>query len=624
MDISKLSQKDFAILFNKIVEKIKEDPIENFVKAGGFLDLEPTPTQEVIFKIVFGKELDSLTKKKVRFEYRDGNSIGFKTVLMTEYEIYEFLTESKYNPKRLKEIKINKINLICGRRSGKTLISAVIAIYCAISNNWKPFLKKTPYATVLIMSHSREFSDEVLEVIRTLIESSTILSALVNKDKKNTTSTMNLKVPWIINGTQIQWSRVQIKVAAASSKTTRGVAACAILCDEIAFWNLDENMKETDAKIMKAVRPAMKQFREFGMLIKLSSPGIKQGVLYSEYKKDRAGELPPSYAVFKAPSWMMAPDDVMPGAEFKEEYDLDPDSFDQEYRGNFADSLSFFITPEYIDMAVLKKQSFVPPETEPVKYAAAIDAAYKGDRFTFSVSAYVNPKKMSTEETGTQLSNGRLRQYISKSWEGTKQKPVSSFEVAEYIRNVCKQFNIDEVAADQYAFQPLKEIFGTYGVTLKEYTFTPMFKKKIYFNLKKLIHSQQADLLDNEIQTRELKELIVEQGQSGTIKIGHPAGGTDDFADSLAVSAFLATQEIGQGIFEVVSGASTENYGLQTDNQGRSFKAPSTDMLVQSGHLTENVFDNSGQFVKHPKTGKLVRAEELEDDDGDDGVQFVF
>lgn len=610
MDVSKLSPQQFAVLFDQIIKKIKQDPIENFVKAGGFLDLEPTAVQEVVLKIVFSKELDSVTKKKVRMEERAGKSVTFKTTLMTEYEIYQFLTDSPYDSKKIKEIKINKINLICGRRSGKTLIAAIIAIYCSISNNWKTFLKKTPYATALILSHSREFSDEVLELIRTLIESSPILSMLINKDKKNTSSTMNLKIPWILLNSQIQYSRVQIKVGAASSKTTRGVAACVILFDEIAFWNLDENMKETDSKIVKAVRPSTKQFGEHAMLIKLSSPGIKQGVLYDEYKKDRAGELPNTYAVFKAPSWAMSPEDVVPSSEFVEEFNLDPDSFDQEYRGNFADSLSFFITPEYIEMAVLKKVTFQAPEGDATKYTAAIDAAYKGDRFTFSVSAYAN---------------GRLRQYVSKAWEGTRQKPVSSFEVAEYIRNVCKQFGIDEVGADQYAFQPLREIFNTYGVVLKEYVFTPAFKKKIYFNLKKLIHSQQADLLDNEIQTRELKELIVEQGQSGNIKIGHPAGGTDDFADSLAISAFLATEELGTGIFEVVSGSNGQTYGVPTDNLGRAIgKAPSTDMLVHSGHLSENVMDNASEFAKDPKTGKLMRIEDIDDDDSDDGSQFVF
>lgn len=609
MDIEKLSDQQFALVYNQIVKRIQEDPISNFVKAQGFIDLEPSPTQEVILKVIFNKPLDGVNRKTVNIETRSKKG-GFitKEEQLTEIQIYEFITEAKYRFDSALNLapKINKINLICGRRSGKTLISAIISIYVAISTNWKPFLKKTPFATVLIMSHSREFSDEVLEVIRTLVETSDVLRRLINKDKKNTASTINLKVPWILDGNKIQYSRVQIKVAAASSKTTRGVAACAILCDEIAYWNSDETMTETDAKIINAVRPSMKQFSEHAMLIKLSSPGLKRGVLYDEYRKHLDGTLPKSYAVFKAPTWMM--NNILPINELREEYDLNPEGFDVEYRANFADSISYFITPEYIELAVLRKITFIAPDQDGTKYAAAIDAAYKGDAFTFSVTGYLN---------------GRLKQYVSKGWKGSRQKPVSSFEIAEFIRVVCKQFNIDEVGADQYSFQPLREIFGTYGVTLKEYTFTPAFKKKIYFNLKKLIHSQQADLLDIEIQTRELKELVVEQSQSGQIKISHPMGGTDDYADALAVSAFLATEQIGTGIFEVVSGAAGMTYGMNTDLTGKAFKAPSPDMLRSSGHLSEHTLDNSTEFAIDPKTGKLIKREDLEDD-GDDGSQIIF
>lgn len=610
MDISSLNNKQFAMVFSKVVEKIKEDPIEFFIKARGFLDLEPTPAQEVILKVVFGKALDPILKKEVRMEKTEDNGdFSLETKLMTEYEIYEFLTENKYDPNDVKEAKINKINLICGRRSGKTLLSAVIAIYCAISNNWKPYLKKTPFATVLIMSHSREFSDEVLEVIRSLIQASDILSKLVNKDKKNTNSTMNLKTPWVLKDGTIQYSRVQIKVSAASSKTTRGVAACAVLCDEVSFWNLSEDMKETDIKIMKAIRPSMKQFGEFAMLIKLSSPGIKQGILYQEYKQRQDGVLPETYAVFKAPSWVMTPSDVLPEKELIEEQRLDPDGFDNEYRGNFSDSMSNFILPERIDMSVLKGVQFLPPEESGIKYFPAIDAAFKGDTFTFSLTAYVN---------------GRLKQFVSKGWKGTKSNPVSAYEVAEFIKTVCKQYRCDEVAADQFAFQPLKEIFEKYGLTLVEAAFTPAFKKKIYFNLKKLIHSQQADLLDNEVQTRELKELVVEQSSMGQIKIGHPNGGSDDFSDSLAISAFLATEAIGQGQFDFQATGPIKDHGIKTDLAGRAFSAPSADLLVQSGHLPQAVSDNSDMFKKDPVTGKLRKIEDDDEDDVEDGTHFDF
>jgi hypothetical protein len=610
MDIANLNNKQFALIFMKVVEKVKEDPIEFFVKAQGFLDLDPTAAQEVILKVVFGKTLDPLIKKEVRVEETTANGdFTIVSKMMTEYEIYEFLTESPYDPLVIKAAKINKINLICGRRSGKTLLSAVIAIYCAISNNWKPFLKKTPFATVLIMSHSREFSDEVLEVIRSLIEASDILSRLVNKDKKNTSSTMNLKTPWILKDGTIQWSRVQIKVSAASSKTTRGVAACAVLCDEIAFWNLSEDMKETDTKIMKAIRPSMKQFGELAMLIKLSSPGIKQGILHQEYKQRQEGILPETYAIFKAPSWVMSPSDVLPAKELVEEWRLDPDGFDNEYRGNFSDSLSNFILPERIDMSILKGVLFQPPEETGIKYHPAIDAAYKGDTFTFSLTGYVN---------------GRLKQFVSKGWKGTKSNPVSAFEVAEFIKTVCKQYRCDEVSADQFSFQPLKEIFEKFGVTLVERVFTPAFKKKIYFNLKKLVHSQQIDLLDNEIQTRELKELVVEQNSTGNIRIGHPNGGSDDYADALAISAFMATEALGQGQFDFQATGPVKDYGVRTDINGRAFTAPSAELLVQSGHLPEMVADNSDGFRKNPLTGKLERDDDENDIDETDGTHFDF
>lgn len=609
-DISKLTDKQFAALWSKLIVKIKQDPIKNFIRAAGFMNFSPTPAQTVALKIIFGQDLDPFTEHNIYMETEVDGKVDLEIVQMTETQLFKFMTGRTYNSVVAQDQKvvINMIDLVVGRRGGKTTLSAMLAIYCAISTNWKTFLQKTPFATVLILSHSREFSDEVLELIRTLITESPILSRLINTKKKNTTSTMNLVVPWVLEDGTIERSRVQIKVGAASSKTTRGIAACAVLCDEIAFWNLDENLKETDEKIMKAVRPATKQFGRHAMIIKLSSPGIKQGVLYGEYQKWVDEKLPKNYVVFKAPSWVW--NTILPKEEFTIEWELDQDGFDTEYRANFVDSLSNFILPEMVDLAVINGAKFQAPQTENpnIKYYAAIDAAYKKDRFTFSVVGH----------TGN-----RITQFVSKGWEGSKKQPVRAKEVAEYIRKICKEYDIPWVAADQFSFQPLKEIFEDFGVTLKEYTFNPNFKKKIYFNLKKLIHSQQIDLLDNNIQTKEIKELIVEQSNAGTIKIGHPAGGTDDFADSLAISSFLAVEEVNNGFKSEIEIA-TENYGIQTDINGVAFTAPSPDVIASDGRFGdyEDVMDNSSLYRKDPKDGKLKRIDDIEDE-VDDGIHLV-
>lgn len=605
--IAGLSNKEFAEEFDWLRQEIEKDPMANFIEHPLFMNFRPTPAQRVALKTIFCQELDDDVAHKVWMETKGAdNDFDLVPVEMTEVELYKFMTDKDYDVTKIK-IK-NKVNFVIGRRGGKTTLSSMLAIYCAIITNWKPFLQKTPFATVLVLSHSKEFSDEILEIVRTFIEASPVLKRLINVRKKNTVNTMNLSVPFI-EESKVVYSRVQIKVGAASSKTTRGIAACAVLCDEIAFWNLDENMKETDEKIMRAVRPATKQFGKKAFLIKLSSPGIKQGVLYNEYLKWNKGTLPASYAVFKAPSWVW--NTILPKEEFIEEWELDQDGFDTEYRANFVDSLSNFILPEFVDMAVVKGRTFQPPEGKKsqVVYRAAIDAAYKKDAFTFSVVGHFE---------------NRIKQYVLKGWEGSKKNPVQAKEVAEYIRTVIKEYGIDEVAADQYSFEPLREIFAQYGITLVEKTFTLTFKKQIYFNLKRLVHSQQIDLLDHEKLSKEIKELVIEQTGSGQIRIGHPPGGSDDYADSTAIAAWLAVESAGQMgySFEV---ASRETYGVATDVNGKTFVAPPPEVLAeQYGYA---ISDNSADYIKDPKTGKLVRRDEEDDGpDGDDedGPQFII
>lgn len=606
MEISFDSNRDFAEKFQEFREEIERDPLENFVKHPWFCNFSPTPAQSVALKSVFGQHLEK-KDHTVWMEYKDDDGdFNLRQKSMDEFELYQFMTGKVYDPTKLKYK--NKIDLIVGRRGGKTTLAAMLAIYCAIVTNWRPYLQKTRFATVLILSHSREFSDEVLEIIRGFIQDSPVLARLINIKKKNTSSTMNLSVPFMKDDGSIEYSRVQIKVGAASSKTTRGVAACAVLCDEIAFWNLEENMKESDAKIMKAVRPATKQFGRKALIVKLSSPGIKQGVLYNEYLKWMDDDLPDSYVVFKAPSWVW--NTILPKEEFIEEWELDEDGFDTEYRANFVDSLSNFILPEFVDAAVVKGIKFVPPEDSksPVTYRAAIDAAFKGDTFTFSVTGHFE---------------NRIKQYVLFGWEGSKKNPVQAKEVAKYVRQICKMFGLNEVAADQYSFQPLREIFEQYGVALVEHPFTPVFKKKIYFNLKRLIHSQQIDLLDHPKMVQEIKELVVEQTHTGQIRIGHPAGGSDDYSDATAVSAYLSIEAAGQVGFTFETSIGKKDYGVPTDVNGRAFVAPPPEMLGEAYGYT--VIDNSDNYCRDPETGKLVRKSDLEDEDDDDeGPQVVF
>jgi len=606
MDVNKYNAKDFAIVWMKVLNMIKKDPLKNFIRAKGFMDFKPTAAQEVIMKIIFGQDLDSETLKRVRLEEITQNKMDILELERTEYEIFEMMTGKQYVKK---DESINKINLICGRRSGKTTLSAMIAILCAISTNWKQYLSKTPYATVLILSHSKEFSAEVLDIISEFINNSPILSRFKKDSKgKQTASAINLQIPFIENN-KIVYSKVQIKVGAASKKTTRGVAACAVLADEIAYWNLDENSKESDKEVIRAVSPAMKQFGDAALFIKLSSPGLRQGVLYEEYEKYQRDLLPDSYVVFKAPSWVM--NTILPIKEFIDEYKVDPDSFDVEYRANFTDALSNFILPNCVDECLNLNVDFLTKEDDPeVKYFGAIDAAFKNDTFTFSLVG---------------IKEGLVTQYISKGWTGSRKEPVKAREVAKWIYNATKGYDLPQIDADQFAFQPLREIFDEYGLVLRERTFSSKWKKQIYFNLKKLIHSRQILLLDNNIQTKEIKELVVEQSTTGNIKIGHPSTGSDDYADSLAMSSYIAVEENGLIKVDFDTAMDDNRYGIQVDaNTGAAVTAPSVDILIDQNMLSDQITDNSHEYGIDPEDGVFKRRTEFENEKDEKGPSFAF
>jgi len=607
--ISQLSEEQFAYLFHGLLEEILKDPLERFIKAEGMMNFDPTPAQAVALKCVFGQLLDETTLHEVYEEYSDEDTeFGLEKVQMTEVEIYEQMTGFRYDGDLQKAR--TRINLIIGRRGGKTTLSAMLAIFGSIKTNWKPYLTKTPSATVAVLSHTKELSEEILDIIRQLVEESEVLSRLIDPNKKNTQSTFNLKIPFIEktnSGTEyIQYSRVTIKVGAASKKTIRGRAIPVLLCDEIAFWGTEENAAERDEDILRAARPSLLQFKDKSLLMKLSSPGIKQGVLYNEWEKRE--ELPDTYITFKAPSWVW--NTILAEKDFQEEHKLDPVGFATEFRADFVDSISNFILPEFVDLCTFKGATFHPPEPKgtDVVYSAAIDAAFKGDRFTFTLEGAIG---------------GKIKQYVMKDWKGTRKTPVKSSEVAEYIRNVCLQYGISRVHADQFAFQPLREIFEQYGITLMETTFTNKFKKQIYFNLKKLIHNQQLDLLHHEQLLKEIKQLQVEQTSTGTVRIGHPPGGHDDCADSTAIAAFILTENMGKLGIDL-SEVAGPRHDIPVDATGKAFKAPSPEML--GDFMGSPVQDNSFLFERDPVTGELRLKEDLEDLDAsnEDGVDFLF
>lgn len=342
------------------------------------------------------------------------------------------------------------------------------------------------------------------------------------------------------------------------------------------------------------------------MWIELSTPNIKEGVLFDKY--DKRETLTNRQVVLKAPSWVF--NNRYRAEDYIDFWLEDDENFDREFRANFTDSLGSFFSPESIDLAVMNGIKVIPPaeKSEKVKYICAIDSAFKGDVFTVNVIG---------------VHENRTKQYAVLGFKGTRKFPVKANDVAKAIRELAKQYGFERVYEDQFSFQPLREIFATYNLTLIEKTFTQPFKQKIYKNLKYALEGQQLDLLDHAPTKKELKAIQVEISSTGSVRIMHPPGGHDDFSDSLAIACYMAKEESGQLESDLSMTNVTKDYGIQVDVNGIAFKAPSAEMLAD--HIGYQVTDNSSEYVTHPESGKLVHYTMLEDPDEEEvGPGFAF
>ncbi len=603
-EIEKLSEYEFALVFEKALKESWQDPIKNFVEARKFLGITLGIGQKVALKCILGQKLDGTVKYPVRIEAtKPDGSFDLTEEFLTERELFSRMTDLRYDEAQV--FPKSEVSMICGRRAGKTLMASVLSLWSAIKLNWKKYLGRKKVAEVFVIAQHRDFAQDVLREIKHLIDGSEILRRLKDPEGSDSQSAVNLKVPFIENG-KIVYSFVQVKVFAASKQSTRGPACVAALLDECAFYDLDENAAVSDKDIVRAVQPALAQFGNMGLLILLSSPSIRQGVLWENYEK----RLSPikNKLVLKAASWMW--NEMITSEKYREFEAADPDSFEHEYRGNFVDSISIFIRPDCIDQCVKEKVYEIEPskEIKDLVVIGAIDAAFKKDKFAFSIIG------MSED--------GRVKHFVMKTWAGTKEKPVSSMDIAEEIAPYYRKFGLSGIFADQYSFEPLRELFSQQGMTLTERPFTNEYKKKIFYNLKNSIHQGHIELLDNKLLILELKQLVAEIKPTGTITLGHPARGSDDLADALAIAVYEASQQNGSGNIDMGEMAGPL-YDIPVDSRtGQAFVGPSFEMLAEK--IGISAVDNSSEFETDPVTGETRRISDDDDDDSDDGSNFII
>jgi hypothetical protein len=428
--------------------------------------------------------------------------------------------------------------LICGRRSGKSFVLSLIAVFLACFRDWKPFLNVGERAIICCVAADKKQAAILLRYCRALLKHSPMLQQLIENETADTIALKN---------------KVSIEIITSSMKLARGRAYCAVLLDELAFWTTDENSPELDSEIVAAIRPGMAQFGEHAILLAASSPYARKGELWNSYRKYFGKDGP--VLVWQAETRRMNP--TIAAAVVDEAMQRDPASAQAEYLAQFRTDVETFVSREAVE-ACVPHGLYERSHWSSLRYVAFCDpSGGSADSFTLSVAH-----------------QEREQAFVDVIRE--VRPPFSPELVVTEFAAVLKSYQINKIMGDRYAGEWPREQFRKHGIT---YEPSAKAKSDLYVALLPLLNSRRVELLDSPRLTAQLIGLERRTARSGRDSIDHAPGGHDDLAN--AVAGALVGCSVPKQQIRVYSGGAEGRPAVEIDPRtGRKIEPERTRIRV--------------------------------------------
>ena len=391
---------------------------------------------------------------------------------------------------------------ICGRRSGKSSVMALVGVFSACFKDYSKYLAPGEKGIVKIMSGDREQSRAIFNFVSGILHGSPFLEQLIVRETSDKFELSN---------------RIVIEVGTASYKRVRGLTLIAALCDELAVWaggDGSEVSLNPDVEVLTAVRPAMLTIPN-RLLFCASSPISKSGELYRAYDEYWGQDSKPLV-------WLGKTREMNSNVEqewIDQQVEADPQRNNAEYNCIWRTDLEDFLGLDQIK-ACIRQGVFERQHDPRFRYYAFCDpSGGSSDSMTLAIAHL----------EGATVVLDLLREY---------KPPFSPEFVCQDISTILKQFRLIKVVGDNYASEWVHERFRVCGII---YEPSPLVRNEIYSYLVPLINSGAAHLLDNKVLLNQLNGLRrIPSRSGGRDRIEHPRGGHDDISNCAAGAIWLA------------------------------------------------------------------------------------
>lgn len=404
------------------------------------------------------------------------------------------------------------VSLIVGRRGGKSYLTAIIGIYLACCRTYK--VKLGTKGMVMILARDKEQAGVIRNYILAFLKAVPELAEMLSDTPTKTSIELR-------NG-------LVIEVRAAGPEGTRGYTVVAALADEIAFWPTDPESAKQDKKILRALRPAMLAVEPKPMIVMLSSPYARRGVLHENHRKDY-GKDGARGLVWQADTLSMRPtQDEEVIQEIRDQYEDDPDSAKAEYGAEFRSDLESIFTQTSVE-AVAQPGRIEQARSTKHRYRAFVDpSGGSSDSYVLAI-AHDETRKVDGEMVTFAVLD-KVREWVPK---------FDPAEVSREVVQICRDFGIRKVIGDAYGGEWPRDPLKKSGL---DYELSKLSRSEIYLAGVPLVNSRRCEILDADHHKKLVNQLVnLERrtGRTGKDTIDHPPGSHDDVAN--AVMGVLVT-----------------------------------------------------------------------------------
>ncbi len=165
----------------------------------------------------------------------------------------------------LRGIAAHPLSLLClGRRSGKTLVACIWAVYDAVVRDLSEYVRPGETRYVVVVATARDQARRAFQVTRSFFDLP-LLSPLVARE---TNDELHLT------------TGVVIKCLPCSARSTRGLAVSTVIFDELAHFIDTENGYQAGEQVYRALAPSVAQFGDAGRIVCLSTPRGQRGIFW--------------------------------------------------------------------------------------------------------------------------------------------------------------------------------------------------------------------------------------------------------------------------------------------------------------------------------------------------------